>query len=238
MTISHVIADLHLCEERPDITEGFLRYLQGVAVEAEQLYILGDFFEAWVGDDYSDATIESVAAALQARAKHGGKTYFCHGNRDFLVGEVFCRKAGMTLLDETTVVDFGGQPTLLMHGDSLCTDDTEYQAFRRMVRDPAWRANFLSQPLDARLAIAAQLRAKSKMASREKAQDIMDVNADAVAAACLEHHVTTLVHGHTHRPADHDQGELRRLVVGDWDVDMYYVRATDDATTLHQWQWR
>ncbi len=237
MSISHIIADLHLCEERPDITAGFLHYIREVAVDAERLFILGDFFEAWVGDDYCDVTIESVAAALQERAKQGGQTYFCHGNRDFLVGEDFCQKAGMTLLEESTVVDFGGHPSLLMHGDSLCTDDTEYQAFRNMVRDTTWRANFLSQPLDARLTIAANLRAKSKIASREKAHDIMDVNAQAVKDVCRQNNVTTLIHGHTHRPADHSSGSFRRLVVGDWDTDMYYVRADGNAIALVRWQW-
>jgi UDP-2,3-diacylglucosamine hydrolase len=237
VSVTHVIADLHLCEDRPDITEGFIRYLADVACEADHLFILGDFFEAWVGDDYHDGTIERVLYALQARHHRAQFTYFCHGNRDFLVGYKFCESAGIQLLDEETVVHLAGEAVLLMHGDSLCTDDVEYQAFRHMVRQKDWRQQFLDQPLPSRLAIAAQLRAKSKMASREKAQDIMDVNPAAVQKACQKHNVTTLIHGHTHRPADHKSQPYRRLVVGDWDKGMHYIRADDAGIRLLHWQW-
>lgn len=238
MTVHHVIADLHLCEDRPDITEGFLKYLREVAVEATHLYILGDFFEAWVGDDYSDDTIERVVAALNNRSSTGKMTYFCHGNRDFLVGSRFCERAGIKLLGEETVVEFAGQPTLLMHGDSLCTDDQEYQAFRKMVRQPDWQKAFLAQPLANRLAIAADLRAKSKTASREKAQDIMDVNDKAVQERCQSMQVTQLVHGHTHRPNEHNQHGVKRVVVGDWDNSMKYVRADETTLSLITWSWQ
>lgn len=237
MSISHIIADLHLCEDRPDITEGFLRFVSEVACEAEHLYILGDFFEAWVGDDYHDDTIDSVTRALKARQISGKYTYFCHGNRDFLVGAAFCERAGLQLLGEETVVSLAGQPTLLMHGDSLCTDDLQYQAFRQHVRQEHWQAQFLNQPLATRLTIAAQLRAQSKMASREKAQDIMDVNPNTVEETCMKNGVTTLIHGHTHRPADHHNGTFRRLVVGDWDLAMRYVRADDADLQLLDWHW-
>lgn len=237
MSVTHVIADLHLCEDRPDITEGFLRYITDVACEADHLFILGDFFEVWVGDDFHDGTIDRVLKALQSRQQRAQHTYFCHGNRDFLVGPAFCDAAGIHLLDEETVVDLAGQPVLLMHGDSLCTDDVEYQVFRHMVRQQDWQQQFLNQPLQNRLAIAAQLRAKSQMASREKAQDIMDVNPSAVQKACQKHHVTTLIHGHTHRPADHNNQPYRRLVVGDWDKDMHYIRADNTAIKLLHWQW-
>lgn len=237
MSISHIIADLHLCDDRPDITAGFLKYLQEVASEATHLYILGDFFEAWVGDDAQSACIDQVVSALSRRAAQGKHHYFCHGNRDFLIGPAFCEVAGLQMLDEETVVSLAGHPTLLMHGDSLCTDDTDYQAFRQMVRQPHWQTQFLQQPLATRLAIASELRAKSKDASREKADDIMDVNAAAVAEACARHHVTRLVHGHTHRPAVHDEHSIRRIVVGDWDTSMIYARADDDTLTLHQWSW-
>ena len=237
MSVSHIIADLHLSEERPDITEGFLLYLQKVASEADHLYILGDFFEVWVGDDYTDPTIDRVAEALSLRSQQGLNTYFCHGNRDFLLGQQFCARAGMHLLAEETLVQLAGQTALLMHGDSLCIDDKEYQSFRKMVREAHWQQEFLQQPLIARLAIAKQLRNQSKKASREKAQDIMDVNPLAVKDTCQRFAVNVLVHGHTHRPADHQDGNIRRLVVGDWDQHMHFVKADSTGLSLIKWQW-
>lgn len=237
MPISHIIADLHLCDDRPDITAGFLKYLNEVAVEATHLYILGDFFEAWVGDDARSSCIDLVTTALSRRAAQGKRQYFCHGNRDFLVGPSFCEAARLELLDDETIVRLAGKKTLLMHGDSLCTDDRDYQAFRQMVRQADWQAQFLQQPLTTRLAIAAELRSKSKDASREKADDIMDVNTGTVLETCARHQVTCLVHGHTHRPAVHNEHGICRVVVGDWDAGMRYARADAQSLTLHHWTW-
>lgn len=214
------IADLHLDSGRPAVTRLFLDFLKDRARDADALYILGDLFEVWIGDDDDDPMAWQVASALRALATAGVPVFFQHGNRDLLIGEDFCRKSGATLLEEETVIDLYQKPTLLMHGDTLCTDDTAYQAFRAMVHDPAYQSDFLSRPLEQRRAIAANLREQSREATGRKAETIMDVNPGAVTSALRRHGVTRLIHGHTHRPAMHDlviDGRpARRIVLGDW----------------------
>jgi len=221
------ISDLHLDPERPDITRLFGAFLDGEARSADAVYILGDLFEAWVGDDDPSDLGGFVAARLIALSSHGVPVYFQHGNRDFLIGREFAHRAGMTLLPEHAVTMLYGKPVLLMHGDTLCTDDLVYQAFRAQTRNPAWRAQFLAQPLAARLAFAAQARATSQERQQAMKQDdraqfetVTDVSPATVQSAFARYGVDTIIHGHTHRPATHeidiDGRACRRIVLGDW----------------------
>ena len=214
------ISDLHLEPTRPAITALFLDFLERRARRAEALYILGDLFEAWIGDDDDAEPGGTVATALRTLTDQGIPTYFLHGNRDFLLGERFAAASGIQLLPESVVIELAGESVLLLHGDTLCTDDVEYQAFRAQVRDPVWRARTLALPLAQRRALAGQLRETSRRATRQKAADITDVNPTAVDRALRAHGVRRLIHGHTHRPAIHDwtlDGQsARRAVLGDW----------------------
>jgi len=214
------ISDLHLDPSRPGITKLFLEFLRTDARRAENLYILGDFFEAWIGDDDPDPHHGLVMSALKELTGHGLPVYFMHGNRDFLVGDAFAGKTGVNILPDPTVLDLYGRPTLLMHGDTLCTDDLDYQKVRTMFRDPAWQRSFLAKSLDERRAFAARARTESKVQTATKAEYIMDVNPGAVEKALREHGVTRLLHGHTHRPAVHrfqaGGREAQRIVLGDW----------------------
>ncbi len=219
------ISDLHLDAERPAITELFGRFLEGQARDAEALYILGDLFEAWVGDDDPSDTGAFVASRLRALSDAGTPVYFIHGNRDFLLGDDYARRAGMAILTDPAVVMLYGQPTLLMHGDTLCTDDVAYQAFRTQTRDPDWQARFLAQPLSARLAFAHAARAASQahqsgLQAQGTMETITDVAPATVDATLARFGIDTLIHGHTHRPAVHELGiaggRSRRIVLGDW----------------------
>ena len=215
------LADLHLSRERPAVTERFLTFLAERAGDAECLYILGDLFEAWVGDDCVAEEYEPVLDALRESTDAGLNVYLQHGNRDFLLGEGFAARTGVRLLPEPAPIDLYGTPTLLLHGDTLCTDDRPYQEMRAKFRDPAWIAGFLSKPPQERLAFARELRATSAAATADKDAGLMDVNADAVAAAAREHGAARIIHGHTHRPGRHvhrvDGREVERLVLGAWD---------------------
>lgn len=214
------ISDLHLDGGRPQITQLFCRFLAGQARQAEALYILGDLFEVWFGDDMVLPDYAGALDALAALHAAGVAVYVMHGNRDFLMGAEFAGQAGCTLLADPTVVDLYGQRTLLMHGDTLCTDDVEYQKFRAMVRNPAFQAEFLSHTPEQRIAIAKDYRARSKAETSMKPEDIMDVNQAAVEQALREAGVQRLIHGHTHRPGRHeftlDGRAASRLVLGDW----------------------
>ena len=198
------IADLHLCVEEPAITAGFLRFLAGEARKADALYILGDLFEAWIGDDDPNPLHRQMAAAIKAVSDSGVPCYFIHGNRDFLLGKRFARESGMTLLPEEKVLELYGRRVLIMHGDTLCTDDAGYQAFRAKVHKPWLQMLFLALPLFVRKRIAARMRANSKEANSSKSLAIMDVNQNAVVSAMEKHQVQWLIHGHTHRPAVHE----------------------------------
>lgn len=237
------ISDLHLDPERPEVTRLFGDFIDGEARGADALYILGDLFEAWVGDDDPAEIGAFVAARLRALSDAGVPVFFQHGNRDFLVGRDFARRAGATLLAESAVVILYGRPTLLMHGDSLCTDDLAYQAFRAQTRDPAWRAGFLAQPLAARLAFAAQARAASqqrqqalKHDDRGQFETVTDVSPAAVHATLARYGIDTLIHGHTHRPAIHaldiDGRRARRVVLGDWYTQGSVLRVDADGMML------
>lgn len=221
------ISDLHLEESRPDITDAFLGFLQEKAHGVEQLYILGDFFEAWIGDDERTPLQEQIAAALCAVSESGTEIFLMHGNRDFLIGHDFCDRAGATLLDDPTVVDLYGTPTLLMHGDSLCTADVEYQKFRANMRNPQWQQMILQRPLADRQQMARQLREISMTKNQGKAETIMDVTPEEVVKDMEAHGVQRLIHGHTHRPAEHHlqaNGQpAKRIVLGDWDTHVWWL---------------
>jgi UDP-2,3-diacylglucosamine hydrolase len=231
------IADLHLDPGRPHITALFERYLASAEVrQAEALYILGDLVEAWIGDDDDAELPQRIALATRAVRDAGVPVYFMAGNRDFLLGETFAARAGFTLLEDGSVHAIAGRPTLLMHGDVLCTDDVAYQAIRAQVRTAQWQAHILSMPLQARRAFAAQARADSKAHTGSTMESIMDVNADAVAAAMRNANVTRLIHGHTHRPAIHtltlDGHAAQRIVLGDWYEHGSVLRVTNDTVEL------
>ena len=214
------ISDLHLDPQRPEIIRLFLEFLGNRARLAERLYILGDLFEAWVGDDDDSKMASAVCAGLQDCAQSGTSVYVMHGNRDFLLGEDFAAACGCTLLTDPSAIDLYGQITLLMHGDLLCTDDHEYQAFRGMVREPHWQETFLARPIAERREIALQLRETSIERTRGKPEAIMDVNQQTVIDTMERHAVQRLIHGHTHRPAVHvltvNGKPAQRLVLGDW----------------------
>lgn len=237
------ISDLHLDPERPDITRLFGDFIDGEARGAEALYILGDLFEAWVGDDDPSDTGAFVASKLRALGDRGVPVHFQHGNRDFLVGRDFAQRSGVALLPENAVVMLHGKPALLMHGDTLCTEDVAYQAFRAQTRDPAWRAQFLAQPLAARLAFAAQARAASlqrqqamKQDDRAQFETVTDVSPDAVRETFARYGIDTIIHGHTHRPAIHavdvDGRQCERIVLGDWYTQGSLLRVDRDGMRL------
>jgi UDP-2,3-diacylglucosamine hydrolase len=231
------IADLHLDPSRPQITDLFERYLASDEVRhADALYILGDLVEAWIGDDDDAELPMRIAAATRAVRDAGVPVYFMVGNRDFLLGQAFAARAGLTLLDDGTVHDIHGRRTLLMHGDVLCTDDIAYQAVRRQVRTPEWQAQILAMPLQARRAFAAKAREDSKAHTGNTMESIMDVNADAVAETLRKAGVTRLIHGHTHRPAVHDfqldGAPAQRIVLGDWYEQGSVLRVDADGAEL------
>lgn len=230
------ISDLHLDETRPHITKAFLRFLFNQAANADALYILGDLFEVWIGDDEDSAFAQHIKEALQRYRESGVPTYFIHGNRDFLVGQKFADDTGVSLLDDTTVVDLYDEPVLLTHGDALCTQDTEYMAFRKQVRDPNWQAQILAQPLAIRRQMATELRQQTKSMSAMKAEDIMDVTPSEVISLMQSENVAKLVHGHTHRPARHpvelDNKTGERIVLGDWESQGWYLNVEPDNWSL------
>ena len=232
------IADLHLQTEEPAITAGFLRFLQGEARQADAMYILGDLFEAWIGDDDPNPLHQQIATAIKAVVDAGVPCYFIHGNRDFLVGQRFARQSGMLLLTEEERLDLYGREVLIMHGDTLCTDDPGYLAFRAKVHTPWIQRLFLALPLFIRHRIAARMRADSKAANSSKSMDIMDVNPQAVVDVMERHHVQWLIHGHTHRPAVHElqaNGQPAwRVVLGAWHSEGSMVKVTpDDVELIH-----
>lgn len=234
------ISDLHLHESRPQVTRAFFHFLHTQAVHSEALYILGDFFDAWIGDDDDSELVQDVASGLLKLSELGVAIYFMHGNRDFLLGATYAKKAGMELIPDGITIDLYGTPTLLMHGDSLCTDDVEYQQFRAMVRSPQWQQQVLAQPLATRRALAAQLRAKSQSMNSLKAQDIMDVSPTEVVAQMEIAGVTRMIHGHTHRPARHtliiNNKPAERIVLGDWHDSGWCIKANSNAIELFDWK--
>ncbi len=230
------IADLHLHTEEPAITAGFLRFLRGEARSADALYILGDLFEAWIGDDSPEPLNREIAKEIKALVDSGVPCFFIHGNRDFLLGKRFARESGMTLLPEEQCLDLYGRKVLIMHGDTLCTDDPGYLAFRAKVHQPWLQTLFLALPLFIRRRIAAKMRDDSKNANSHKSMEIMDVNAHAVVEVMEKHQVQWLIHGHTHRPAVHEltanEKPAFRVVLGAWHSEGSMVKVTTNNVEL------
>jgi UDP-2,3-diacylglucosamine hydrolase len=233
------ISDLHLCDSRPHISQAFQQFLEKTALKAQALYILGDLFEYWAGDDsiktdatgyeHSSAGLQPNIHALHSLAKKGTSVFFMHGNRDFLIGEGFEKATSIKILPDPSLITLYGKPVLLSHGDALCTDDTAYQNFRTEVRSAAWQAKFLSQPLTARVAYIEQLREKSEQAKSAKSMQIMDVNAAAVDELLRKFSYPPIfIHGHTHRPKKHihaiDGNTCERWVLGDWYEQGSYLK--------------
>ena len=232
------ISDLHLDASRPHITRLFLDFLETEAAKADALYILGDLFEAWIGDDAPDDVGDQVAEGLARLHERGVPCFFIHGNRDFLLGDAYARRARMTLLPEASIIEIEGKNALLMHGDTLCVDDLPYQQFRRQTHDPDWQRSFMSRPVEDRLQFALQARAESKQYTRSIADAITDVNQEAVVAVLQASPVLTLIHGHTHRPAVHavslPSTTGRRIVLGDWYEQGSLLRADDGGFDLYR----
>ena len=233
------ISDLHLCVERPEITRLFDRFVSETAPAAKSLYILGDLFEYWIGDDQLDVDplAQHVAGKISALAAKGTRCFFMHGNRDFLIGERFAREAGLEILADPTLVEIGDTAVLLMHGDTLCTDDLAYQSFRAQVRSVAWQQAILAKPIAERMALAHSLRSQSDIEKSMKADAIMDVNAETVAETFRRFKYAVLVHGHTHRPATHehrvDSHMCVRRVLQDWHEVGGYVSYENGEWRTH-----
>lgn len=231
-----LISDLHLQEERPDITRAFLDLIAGRARDAQALYILGDFFEVWIGDDAMSPFQRSICQALRELSDSGTQIFLMHGNRDFMIGRAFCKAAGCTLLPDPSVVQLNGEPVLLMHGDSLCTRDEGYIRMRRYLRNPVTLFVLRNLPKSTRYKLARKLRNESRSQTRMKANDIVDVTPEEVPNVMQQFGVRTLIHGHTHRPAIHklqigDQA-ARRIVLGDWDKQGWAVQVDEQGFQL------
>lgn len=236
MATTLFISDLHLGPSRPDIARQFRTFLHGPARQAEALYILGDLFEAWIGDDALGPFEEEIAGELKALADHGTRLAFLHGNRDFLLGPDFCRRAGMRLLDQPCSIDLYGAPTVLLHGDQLCTLDRQYQRYRKRVGDPDWQRRMLSRPPWFRKAVAGLLRMASRLRNRRSDSAQMDV-VDAEAEALFrDSGAKRMIHGHTHRPFRHvhrvDGSTRERIVLGDWYTQGSVLTVTPESIEL------
>lgn len=226
------ISDLHLSQERPQITELFLAFLKQTAPQAQALYILGDLFEVWLGDDMILPDYQPALDQIAATVRTGTPVYIMYGNRDFLMRDKFEALTGAALIQEPYVIDLYGTDTLLLHGDTLCTDDVEYQKFRMMVRNPQWQKELLSKTPQERLELARKFREISKSETAQKDNEIMDVNQEAVMQVMRDNHVLQLIHGHTHRPATHhfelDNKTATRIVLPDWFEKGGYLAVDQD----------
>ncbi|MEE2731919.1 MAG: UDP-2,3-diacylglucosamine diphosphatase [Pseudomonadota bacterium] len=235
-----LISDLHLEDQRPDITRALFHLLDRFEGKLDQLFILGDFFEIWLGDDALTTTATEVARRLHKFSHAGAAVFIMHGNRDFLIGEQYAEACGAQLIHEPYLTDIAGRPTLLMHGDTLCTDDVLYMDFRKMVRNPEWQAAFLSKPLADRIAFGKQARSQSQADAKDKSYEILDVNPEEVEQVCSQYQVPLFIHGHTHRPARH-QVELKdarceRIVLGDWHAKGWYLLAEENTLELRSFE--
>lgn len=229
------ISDLHLDDSRPWVVEALSKFLDD-QTHVSALFILGDLFEFWIGDDDDSALADRVARMLLRFSEQGPKVYIMHGNRDFLIGEHYASRCGAELLADPCKLSLGQNELLLSHGDALCTRDTEYQAFRKIARSPDWQAQMLEQDLPTRRQLAAQLRAASKDAGSRKADDIMDVTESEVVDLMHASNCAALIHGHTHRPMQHQHETGKRWVLGDWDSFGWYIEAHQDEPCLQQFE--
>ena len=240
MTYSLLISDLHLDPARPEHLAALETLLDNHAGKADRLYVLGDLFEAWIGDDDDSPFNRQAIDAFRRFSDAGSELFFTHGNRDFLLGDKFADDCGGVLLDEGTVADLYGTRALLMHGDSLCTEDHAYQQFRAMARDPQWQQGMLAKPLEERRALAQGMRRQSQGNNANKPENIMDVTPAEVVRVMEDAGVRHLIHGHTHRPAVHDvalkDGTGTRWVLGDWGALGWWIVADGDGLRLEKWE--
>jgi len=238
-----IISDLHLCASRPELTSLFRHYMENIAPQSNQLFVLGDLFELWIGDDcLLEAPPQSkfyldILSIFKSYSKNHGELFFIHGNRDFLLAEKFEALSGGKLLQEPYLFKIQNKNIAFIHGDSLCTDDVAYQEFRKMVRNPQWQAQFLALPISKRIEIASDIRQQSQDAQKKKSNEIMDVNQDSVNAFISKHQLDWLIHGHTHRQATHkfmiDEKQVRRIVLSDWGEQGFYLSMVDTSISEH-----
>jgi len=228
------ISDLHLSDKHPELTQAFFVFLNESKEACTHLYILGDLFEAWIGDDDDTPLYQEIKKALLIFTTNGPETFFIHGNRDFLIGKSFAEDTGITILPDPYSLDINGQNVVLSHGDFLCTDDTDYIAFRDQVRTEAWQSNFLQKDLTERKEIAASMRDASQEATAEKSKTITDVNTAAVESFIAEHNPNLFIHGHTHRPDIHEINSSKRIVLGDWGADGWFLSIDDQEFSLEK----
>jgi UDP-2,3-diacylglucosamine hydrolase len=234
MGFSLFISDLHLCESRPNITAAFIAWMQKEVSQAESLYILGDFFEYWAGDDAINMHFHPpIMEVLKQTAQHGTKVYFMHGNRDFLINHDFANETGVVLIPDPNLITLYGKRVLLTHGDALCTDDSNYMTFRDQVREPSWQLQFLSQSVEVRKSFIQEARLKSESEKSTKAMAIMDVNPQALESMIREYHYPEyIIQGHTHKPNVHqhvvDEQKCVRYVLGDWYEQGSYLKINED----------
>ena len=228
------ISDIHLSDKHPELTQAFFTFLNESKEACTHLFILGDLFETWIGDDDDLPLHREIKQALLSFTTNGPETFFMHGNRDFLVGSLFAKDTGITILPDPFTLDINGQKVILSHGDFLCTDDQDYIDFRNQVREQDWQLNFLSKSLDERKQIAANLRTDSKEATSKKSDSITDVNEQSVLDFINEHQPDLFIHGHTHRPNIHDAGSSKRIVLGDWSDYGWFLYINDDKNSLEK----
>jgi len=236
MALTLFISDLHLDSNFPELKDLFVRFMHEQAPHADAVYILGDLFEAWVGDDDNRPGTQFFVDELRALSDKGVALYIMSGNRDFLFADEFAKRCDCTLLEDPTVIDLYGTPTLLMHGDSLCTDDVKHQESRALLRSNDWKSRFLSQTLQERIQQAKEYRSMSRKHLKDAPNAIMDVNQAAVISTMQQHNVLQLIHGHTHRPAIHkldvDGKAAKRIVLGDWNTQGSVLSCDESACEL------
>ena len=229
-----LISDLHLQENRPELTKAFKKFLVSHAANVDSLYILGDLFEAWIGDDFENDFILEVKSELKKYSSLGKKIYLMHGNRDFLLGKKFCEEIGGFLLYDPTTIKINNFEITFMHGDSLCTDDLDYQSFRTVVRDEKWQIDFLEKEISERIELAQNLREVSKIENKDKDHQIMDVNIMAVNEIFQRFKNNILIHGHTHRPKIHEEKYGTRYVLGDWEKQYYFLKIDESIEFINE----
>jgi UDP-2,3-diacylglucosamine hydrolase len=227
------ISDLHLDHKREDIKKAFFKFLESEAYEFKNLYILGDLFEVWIGDDFEDDFTNQVISKLKKFSQSNKNIYIMHGNRDFLLGEKFAEKCGAKLIPDPLILDGKEKKIMLSHGDIFCTDDMEYQDFKEKVRNEKWKIEFLSKNLRDREEIAKNLRKESSVKNANKQDYLMDVNKSEVEKIAQENEIEILIHGHVHRPKIHNEVFGQRIVLGDWDKKYWFISLIDEQVRLH-----
>ena len=230
------ISDIHLSENTPHLTNAFKVFLDESKESCTHLFILGDLFEVWIGDDDDNSFHQEIKTALSEFTSNGPETFFMHGNRDFLIGETFANEVGISILSDPYTLNINGLNVILSHGDFLCTDDVDYMDFRNIVRSEAWQKDFLSKNLDERNEIANSLRSTSKDAASKKSLEITDANPETINDFMQKNQPDIFIHGHTHRPKIHEDNLFKRVVLGDWDKSGWYLSITENNLDLKEFK--